>query len=893
MDAEGDGISPEDSRTASLGRKRTRQSFDDEQALNGGQGTQVSASKHNVTKRVRTDYGGLRIASDSRIDTGLSMELLSVPDEAFEQDGYAGLPHDSETQLAELGQQSKTTNGTPTAKHVHQSRAFSAASSDVAMENTDEPDTVELISSNVVLPTALETIAPGTNDTSAYEQTPGQETGTVPGYSVTDADRSAIERRETKRTYNSLHLDNSKELATGIKVNVSFDLPDVAVHPMEKPQEAPRSAFEHHIARHALRGLKAIYYPVGDQQQDHTGEDRFQALLCYAWHKSTAAIESLQDHPLTVWGEAKPVTVSVLDFVSEDWAIADDFSNTFIKARIDAIIDRLHTGDLRREDYGPLRHFAPRIQKQAKCERRREKRHQAKRHIDANQEVQSITDSLAIPKDAASETDAALVDRSTEPVYWFQDPADAVPRCQMCMQQGHSDEECPSRTCRHCHAHNEHFSNACPTRKRCAKCHQAGHAEDECYSSFSVRVIPCDLCQRQGHAEEQCSLLWRTFFPENVRDLKKVGQLIRSCYYCGGVNHWGDDCPLNQASSVMLSNAGSTTFSSREAAYFLRGLEQAEDNGIAIRGRASTARDDIKDENENISRHADPGNLQQAYQNRFTGAVAANVKKKPRMPRLGRLDDLIFHPGNESIKEEDAHGINSLRLNIQPTNGRTSNENANGPATNPHGLSNRSNGDSLEAQRAYRLAMMSPEQHANVPDVQNAQKRKGKSSKNANLLPLGNANRLGDPNAQQLNGNSNDVGVNEAGLGLDTNGNANRLGGPNAQQLNGNSNGVGVNEAGLGLDTNEEKGPLPPKKNRKKIKNKDKWTMAGQLLNAEGHPITAEGEGRRKGKEKNKSKKKGKEAGLAAASALVERAARVRSLTNLKSGIQTRAMAQR
>ncbi|KAF2812041.1 uncharacterized protein BDZ99DRAFT_382862, partial [Mytilinidion resinicola] len=155
-----------------------------------------------------------------------------------------------------------------------------------------------------------------------------------------------------------------------------------------------------------------------------------------------------------------------------------------------------------------------------------------------------MADNLSNAYDSVSPTDAAPVDLSTEPVYWFQDTADGVPRCQMCIRKGHSEEECPSRMCRHCRAPNEHFSSACPTRRRCAKCHQAGHAKDECSttSSISAKVLPCDLCQRQGHTEEQCSLLWRTFFPENLSDVKKVGRLIISCYYCGASSHWGDDC---------------------------------------------------------------------------------------------------------------------------------------------------------------------------------------------------------------------------------------------------------------------------------------------------------------------------------------------------------------
>jgi hypothetical protein len=124
-------------------------------------------------------------------------------------------------------------------------------------------------------------------------------------------------------------------------------------------------------------------------------------------------------------------------------------------------------------------------------------------------------------------------------------------RCLCCGKEGHMEESCPSRTCAHCGALDEHFSGACPRNQHCGRCRQRGHTTAECtvLSSSLMRGLNymCDICDRPDHVEEECSELWRNSLGDDATIVQIPQQAMQvSCYNCGASGyfaHWGDDCP--------------------------------------------------------------------------------------------------------------------------------------------------------------------------------------------------------------------------------------------------------------------------------------------------------------------------------------------------------------
>lgn len=168
--------------------------------------------------------------------------------------------------------------------------------------------------------------------------------------------------------------------------------------------------------------------------------------------------------------------------------------------------------------------------------------------------------------------------------YWGKERDSDLARCSMCSRDGHTANACPSRTCKHCSAVNEHFSSACPSVLKCQKCKERGHNISECTSKLSRSLADgfiCDICSGP-HVEEKCSWVWRSFKPDESK-IRKADRLIVSCYECGSSQHWGDDCLTRPKKKT--SNCD--TFSARFANQFVRPTAAAPTaNGINIRGRA-------------------------------------------------------------------------------------------------------------------------------------------------------------------------------------------------------------------------------------------------------------------------------------------------------------------
>ncbi|RMY82564.1 hypothetical protein D0864_08033 [Hortaea werneckii] len=121
-------------------------------------------------------------------------------------------------------------------------------------------------------------------------------------------------------------------------------------------------------------------------------------------------------------------------------------------------------------------------------------------------------------------------------------------RCLSCGEEGHVVDTCPENTCKHCGAFEDHFSRACPTFVKCGRCRQRGHDSRTCRNQSRPaggRFDPCDICQDVDHVEEECPKLWRWYEPQENTVLKIPNSaMIKTCYNCGSVSHWGDDCSL-------------------------------------------------------------------------------------------------------------------------------------------------------------------------------------------------------------------------------------------------------------------------------------------------------------------------------------------------------------
>lgn len=233
--------------------------------------------------------------------------------------------------------------------------------------------------------------------------------------------------------------------------------------------------------------------------------------------------------------------------------------------------------------------------------------------VDGEQLWFADTKPTAVPREASPPPIAGMplklfqvstVERELQGRYWkiFNDH-DTV-RCTTCAAVGHISDVCPSRTCKHCLVVDDHFSSACPAVRKCRKCRERGHSETDCPSKLrciSADGLVCDLCHETGHFEENCCWLWRTFNVNAIPYSKKVGRLLVGCYNCGSDLHWGNDCPLHGKKKRF----DVTTFSANEANKFILPVAQHAANvkakrnmGISIKGRAEKDAITISDDDE-------------------------------------------------------------------------------------------------------------------------------------------------------------------------------------------------------------------------------------------------------------------------------------------------------
>ncbi|EXJ88532.1 hypothetical protein A1O1_05462 [Capronia coronata CBS 617.96] len=164
--------------------------------------------------------------------------------------------------------------------------------------------------------------------------------------------------------------------------------------------------------------------------------------------------------------------------------------------------------------------------------------------------------------------------------------------CLGCLQEGHTEESCPEKTCVYCAATGEHSSRLCPQVRRCSKCRERGHISQSCPAGLKVTTIPCDLCGALGHHEEACP---QRFFPFETTNSTGSLELWVSCCICASKSHLVGDCPeadratttrwslKSFAPSQIVNLSLEPGTKQREIQASNRGLRP---DGLRIRGRA-------------------------------------------------------------------------------------------------------------------------------------------------------------------------------------------------------------------------------------------------------------------------------------------------------------------
>lgn len=148
----------------------------------------------------------------------------------------------------------------------------------------------------------------------------------------------------------------------------------------------------------------------------------------------------------------------------------------------------------------------------------------------------------------AADIDIVLTDLEIEMLqkYYPDVPGSMVkPTCLACAGSGHKTYDCPSLACKVCG--KTHSTPTCPQSARCLKCRERGHLAKDCPEKLLKPLSQgdgCDLCQSQDHLENKCHLLWRTYRPKPSQ-IRKVRDIPVSCYVCGASGHYGPECGLH------------------------------------------------------------------------------------------------------------------------------------------------------------------------------------------------------------------------------------------------------------------------------------------------------------------------------------------------------------
>lgn len=180
-------------------------------------------------------------------------------------------------------------------------------------------------------------------------------------------------------------------------------------------------------------------------------------------------------------------------------------------------------------------------------------------------------------------------------VFWHlgrdQIDLNRLARCLHCQEEGHINDQCPEKTCKHCGQTGEHNSVFCPEVQKCSTCRQIGHSH---CNGMKNNTVPCDFCSRSGHSEQECDMRHSTPFKNRTGNF----ELWISCCYCASKSHLIGDCQTARVSSSStprwtLKNLDPEQITNLSIQKGVDKLERDAQNrgmrpeGMKIRGRAA------------------------------------------------------------------------------------------------------------------------------------------------------------------------------------------------------------------------------------------------------------------------------------------------------------------
>lgn len=232
-------------------------------------------------------------------------------------------------------------------------------------------------------------------------------------------------------------------------------------------------------------------------------------------------------------------------------------------------------------------------------------------------------------------------------------------RCLHCQMDGHLDDTCPAKFCRHCNADAQHNSALCLQVKRCQRCRQPGHSDCQ---GMRNTTVPCDICASHGHTEDSCPI--RHYNSAALQAAEKL-ELWISCSECASKNHLIGDCQEASTSQAVRWSLRSLDAAKVVNLSVQTGAERREreaenrnmrPEGLKIRGRANIHHADIgrrddsdSDELENFFNRPPPrGSMFHDHANRRRGPHnLANSDRRDRYDRYNAPTDTYRPPRNE------------------------------------------------------------------------------------------------------------------------------------------------------------------------------------------------------------------------------------------------------
>jgi hypothetical protein len=600
--------SDDGSRTASLGRKRPREQSDEEQPHHTTASPEPPISPIPIPKRVKVSDRDSPATIDLRIERDGAFSPRANEPVGFEDgQGHKLSPQRPAHVVEHISEQNEAASDPPVFPPLYQSNNTSG-SNKIRLEGNrpvfeSSADYVPFIDDGAL------TLGDALLNNQDIDSTKQKLQEVAVDVSSTREPLRQLTKAEKQRVkeYEIIQAQKLPKSATGHppetpRFLVWFILPQAPGKKRGKKvqfHDATR-ALSSHIAFLAAEGLVGYYL----SPKVPNGAKECRTLLYYANRTQlNSAMTKLQSEPLKVGGAtAKIFVAEPSDSNTDGWTSKPAHRRRYGESRALVVQGLLESGRLLRRNYPPLQEVAswedlatpnPDILNEAE-----NLAHSSSTDSIDDESASQIEESPLLLADiTGGELRARLrqllpMERELQAHYWGLSHPDDLVQCAVCAREGHMAETCPSRTCKNCQARDKHFSSECPTQQKCKKCRERGHLLKDCPSKLARSAadgFSCDLCGESGHVEEECSLLWRTFFPEDVSNLNKVETLSCCCYQCGSDRHWGDDCPLRQKSKRVNVD----TFSDRQAGNYLLAPGDPKfkngEKGICIKGRADNA----------------------------------------------------------------------------------------------------------------------------------------------------------------------------------------------------------------------------------------------------------------------------------------------------------------